>query len=243
MHNSIFQIKGIVKEKGKEIVGIASTEDSDRHGEVIKQDGWILDGYKKNPVVLAHHNSWYFPIGKTLDIAVENGKLMFKFVLTEATQEAREAGQLVKEGILSTFSVGFRALERDPDDRSIITKAELYEISLVTIPANPNAVVLAKGLNDNKFANELTDTWEKDNQLKSMLSEEEIAQMERLKTGEAHALDIANMFTAKSKNSEGGEDNHKVDVNAIDKRLLQKAVGNLNVILAETKTRKVGENN
>jgi hypothetical protein len=55
----------------------------------------------------------------------------------------------VEQGILRAVSVGFAPIERKPlDDGGVrFTKQELLETSLVSIPANPAAVQLAKSLN------------------------------------------------------------------------------------------------
>lgn len=159
------KIFGSLEVKKNEVVGIASSGKTDRHGHIIKQDGWMLSLFKRNPVFLASHNSFEFPIGKITKIAIEEGKLMFRAVFTEATQPAREARQLVKEGVLKTFSVGFIPREFDEKNSRIITKAELLEISLVALPANPDAVVIAKGL-ENDLAEEMIKSWLLDEKLK-----------------------------------------------------------------------------
>lgn len=151
-------IKGFFEKKDDEIIGIASTQESDRDGEVILQDGWELDPFRKNPVILAGHDYWSFPIGKATDLLIEGGRLLFKMVFA-TTEKGQEALQLVKEGVLNAFSVGFIAKEWADGDT--ISRAELLEISLVSVPANPNAVVLAKGMKDNKLAKHFTDEWMK----------------------------------------------------------------------------------
>jgi aminopeptidase N len=52
-----------------------------------------------------------------------------------------EAWRKVKEGVYKGFSIGGRALQRDPQDRRVVTALELSEISLVDRPANPEAVI------------------------------------------------------------------------------------------------------
>lgn len=159
----IRKLKGNIEKRGDVFEGIASTEYKDRDGEVIKQDGWILENFKKNPVILASHNYQEFPIGKAIGVKVHEGKLKFKMMLTSATERGKEAIQLVKEGILKSFSVGFIPRERDEEDQKTITKAELLEISLVSVPANPEAVVTAKGLKDNKLAQSIMEHYLVDN--------------------------------------------------------------------------------
>ena len=151
----IQKLKGYIEKKGDTFEGIASTEGKDRDGEVIKQDGWDLKNFKKNPVILASHNYMEFPIGKAMGIKVVDRKLTFRMKLTEATERAREAAQLIKEGILKSFSVGFIVRERKEEDRNVITQAELLEISLVSVPANAQAVVTAKSMDGNELAKSL----------------------------------------------------------------------------------------
>ena len=156
----MLELKGLLEKKEGEIFGIASTQSPDRDGEIIKASGWDLKNFKNNPVIMSNHKWHEFPIGKATGIAIEKGKLVFKMVLSEATNEAREAAQLVKEGILNSFSVGFIPKTRSEKDRNIIEESELLEISLVSIPANPQAIVTAKGMKDNAMAQSLTNDCE-----------------------------------------------------------------------------------
>ncbi len=125
------------------ITVVASDETVDRHGEVIKVDGWDLKNFKKNAVMLVSHNWSDLPIGKWLRPRVEGNKLIMDAKFSETSSKATEVLNLVKEGILNTVSVGLIVKERDEKDPSIITKAELLEVSWVSLPANPNAMALA----------------------------------------------------------------------------------------------------
>lgn len=116
---------------------VASTEIIDRQGERILQSGWELENYLKNPVVLWAHKYSELPIGKALKVWVEDGKLKAKIQFANH-KFANEIWELVKEKYLRAVSVGFRVLEDEGKD---IKKAELYEISFVPVPANPEALV------------------------------------------------------------------------------------------------------
>lgn len=122
---------------------VASSEVEDRQGEVVRQAGWNLKNYKDNPILLWMHEHDK-PIGKAervwLDKTGKSPVLKFKGMISTATEYGRAAKQLIEEGILKTFSVGFRPLEMEGSE---ITKAELFEISLVSVPANPEARLLA----------------------------------------------------------------------------------------------------
>lgn len=145
--------KAVISEKSEDsFTAVASTETTDRQGEVILQSGWDLSNFKQNPILLYMHDHTK-PLGKATRVWIEKAtgkpKLMFKGVISTATDYGKAAKQLMEEGILSTFSVGFRINEMDSNR---ITKAELHEISLVSVPANPEARRLAlKSLKDNGF--------------------------------------------------------------------------------------------
>lgn len=122
----------------------ASTAALDRQGETIDQNGWMLDSYRRNPVILDSHR--YGSIDDVIGRAVrveptENGlEVDVEFAETERGQMAR---RMVDQGFLKTVSVGFRSLERRPAANGQPmqhTKSELLEVSMVAIPANREAV-------------------------------------------------------------------------------------------------------
>ena len=135
------------KEVGEEddliISGHASTNDEDRSGDIIVTDAWrkpnALKDYLKNPIVLAFHDMSR-PIGKTIGYEVDSKGLKITAKISKAAGDIRE---LIKEGILSAFSVGFMIKDADWDTQSgtfYIKEVELYEVSVVSIPANQNAL-------------------------------------------------------------------------------------------------------
>jgi HK97 family phage prohead protease len=117
---------------------IITTENLDRYQEVISIDGWELDHYLNNPVVLWGHDHSKL-IGVCTTLAKRDGKLVAKgkFAPTEEGQEKRK---LYEQGFLKATSVGFIEKEREGN---LITKAELLEFSFVSVPANPYALSLA----------------------------------------------------------------------------------------------------
>lgn len=135
---NMLHTKGQVKEiDGESFTAIASSEVVDRQGEVIEQKGWDIRNYKQNPILLFMHDHTK-PIGKATRVWLDkaSNELRFKGVISTATEYGKAAKQLMEEGILQTFSVGFQTLEMEGNR---ITKAELHEISLVSVPANPQA--------------------------------------------------------------------------------------------------------
>lgn len=134
---------------------VASTETVDRYGDVIVADGWDLRNFKKNPIALWQHSGSQ-PIGNWENIRIEEGKLMARLSMVKAgiSNIADMVRGFVENRVLRAVSVGFRPLkyERIVDDKGDwtggyrYTKSELMEISVVSIPANPEALGLAKSL-------------------------------------------------------------------------------------------------
>jgi HK97 family phage prohead protease len=136
---------------------VASTAAVDRHGEIVSPEGWDLENFKKNPVLLWSHDHTIPAIGKATKVWVEGfgaqAKLMFSGVWQTVTEEGKAAAQLVSDGILNSFSVGFLPYDMEGNT---YTEQELLEISLVNVPANPDAMMLAyKSLKDNGFDEEV----------------------------------------------------------------------------------------
>lgn len=121
---------------------VATTEGVDRDGEIILVSGWDFENFMKNPIILWGHNYYEMGaiIGAVTELVQEETRVIVRgvFANTEAGQTAR---QLYDDGILKTVSVGFIPKERQGNT---ITKAELLEVSFVSIPANPDAMSLAK---------------------------------------------------------------------------------------------------
>jgi HK97 family phage prohead protease/HK97 family phage major capsid protein len=131
-----------------------SDESVDRMGDVIEQSGWQLDNFNKNPVALFNHNA-NFPIGKWHNLHVKGKQLKGHLELApEGTSERiDEIRRLVKAGILKAVSVGFKPLQYEAIDKDDpwggqkFISQELVETSLVSVPANPNALAVARSLN------------------------------------------------------------------------------------------------
>ena len=134
---------------------IASDESEDLHGDIIRVKGWDLTQFKRNPVLLWGHKSDEPPIGKVTSIGIRGKQLVadVKFLPAEVNAFAEQIYQTVKAGILNAVSVGFQPLEygirKDEKDRFVgyeFTKQALHELSVVSVPSDPNALAVAKAL-------------------------------------------------------------------------------------------------
>jgi HK97 family phage prohead protease len=172
---------------------IISDESTDRQGEIVKQDGWDFENFKKNPVILFGHDSYDLPIGKAVDIYTEGTKTyaVIEFA-AEIYEKARIIWDMVKAGILRTVSVGFINQEYDNNE---LTKNELLEISIVPVPANPNAILLAAkdGLISKKDAQYIAKELEKELEgLRELAADDTVQNMEQLQQFITDALQPIN---------------------------------------------------
>jgi HK97 family phage prohead protease len=135
---------------------IASDESVDRYGDIIRANGWQLDNFRKNPVLLFGHQSRALPVGQVDPIQVVGTQLIAdcQFLDEGSTQMADEVWACVDAGALRAVSVGFAPT--GPINQLIdqngswtgfeFTSQELLELSVVPVPANPQALAIAKSL-------------------------------------------------------------------------------------------------
>jgi len=126
---------------------VLSTDEVDRHGDVISADGWNLASYRSNPVFLWAHDYARPVIGRAVDTWLEPHRLMAR-VEFAPTQFAQEVAGLYQAGYQRGVSVGFKPLryeERRHEKTGALLgirflEQELLEVSAVPVPANRNAL-------------------------------------------------------------------------------------------------------
>lgn len=119
------------------VEGIASTEDVDSDGELVKATAMkaAIPDYMKFGAVREMHQP--LAAGTALDIAVgDNGVTTIKAHIVDA-----EAIKKVQTNVYKGFSIGGSVTQRDDLNKTVITGINLVEVSLVDRPANPNAVI------------------------------------------------------------------------------------------------------
>jgi HK97 family phage prohead protease len=133
----------------RQIRVIASDATPDRMGDVLEANGCQLADFRQNPVMLAQHDS-NKPIGRWPSIEVKNGRLeaLGEFAPEGVSDLADEYCRLAKSGIIRAVSVGFIPIEYEPRRGGgyLFKRWDLLELSLVSVPANPNALVIERRL-------------------------------------------------------------------------------------------------
>lgn len=145
------------------IRGMASTADFDRAGDSISAEAWTKGGLKnfeKNPIILFNHD-YDKPIGRATGLKVTPNGLELEAKISKSAPAA--VCELVKDGVLGAFSVGFRVKDADyisETDGLMIKDAELFEVSVVSVPCNQAATFsLAKSFNSMEEYNEFKKTF------------------------------------------------------------------------------------
>lgn len=134
----------------QQIAFIISDQSKDRYGDTVSADGWDFTAYNTNRVLLWAHDYGMPPVGemgepwKTVGNKIK--AVVDRWVPESLSPFAAAIEGMVRQGFLKTVSVGFRPAEYSyNDDYSInYIKQELLEVSVVPVPANPNALVAAK---------------------------------------------------------------------------------------------------
>jgi len=156
--SSTFKNLGETDDGGLDIKGSASTNALDRAGDIINADAWTkggLDNFKNNPIILFNHN-YDKPIGRAKDLSVTDNGLD---ITARISKSAGEIKDLIKDGVLGAFSVGFKVKDAEymtETDGYKIKDAELFEVSVVSVPCNQGATFsIAKSFDNmedyNKF--------------------------------------------------------------------------------------------
>ena len=146
-----FKTLGETDDGGIDIKGSASTNALDRAGDIIEAEAWTkggLENFKNNPVLLFNHD-YNRPIGRATGLEVTDKGLEIQGRISKAAGEIKD---LVKDGVLGAFSVGFRVKDADymtETDGYKIKDAELFEVSVVSVPCNQGATFsVAKGFDN-----------------------------------------------------------------------------------------------
>ena len=145
---------------------VLSTDDVDRHGDVVSADGWRLEAYLQNPVLLWAHDYRRPAIGRAAAVWAEPHRLLAKMEFAPSAF-AQEVAALYEHGFQWGVSVGFRPI-RWEERRDVATgrflglrylEQELLEVSAVPVPANRHALRREPAVGASHDADGLAGCW------------------------------------------------------------------------------------
>lgn len=122
---------------------VASTEDVDGHGTIVRQD-WDLSRFAANPVVLWNHDAAH-PIGVAQAHVDSTRNLVADVTFAKGDELAERVANLVAQKVVRGMSVGFRSgavTEEKVNGRNVtvFSKNVLFELSLTPVPSNAGAL-------------------------------------------------------------------------------------------------------
>lgn len=128
-----------------------SNDSLNSYGTRVLTAGMNVDQYCRNPVLLYMHERGNV-IGYVKDVKVENDEVTGELVFDEATELSKRCKRQFEFGSLKMVSAGLDIIEMSEDSKYLvvgqtsptITKSKLFEVSVVDIGANDDALVLKK---------------------------------------------------------------------------------------------------
>ena len=132
---------------------VISTESPDTYGTVFRMDGWDLERFKRNPIVLYAHRSFGDDpdnIIGTGEVFIEDDKLIGRvtFETAEVNPKAEKIFRKVQAGSLRMASIGANPTKghwgnkEAGEDPEVLyfDRQELLEFSIVPLGSNPDAL-------------------------------------------------------------------------------------------------------
>ncbi len=177
----IIRSKSLIKKGDQVIVGYATTYDVKSDNLQITREALddAKDFYLKYSTVLFNHDS-NRPIGRIVESAVDDVGLLIKMVLSK---EEDEIWAKVQDGTINKFSIQGRIIASRPvegqEGITQITKIELFEAGLVSVPGDPDAITIsswiARALNNSSVSKDkqMNELLEKLKEIKNRIDDDD----------------------------------------------------------------------
>jgi len=142
--NVTFCIKQDASEDGV-FTGMASTFGNiDSDNDIIVEGAFTKSLQSGRKIRLLSQHNMGEPIGTITEVIQTSKGLQVTGKLTLEVQKAKEVRALIQDGAIDSFSIGFMINDSEFDnDRGVrlIKEADLFEVSIVTFPANDQAEI------------------------------------------------------------------------------------------------------
>lgn len=127
---------------GKPLTIVAATEGRKGDGLNLTMKGAELGRFEANPVLGYGHSYWGrdgLPIGRADKTWIDGDALKMDLLFDQEDDFARKVERKYRGGYMNAFSIGFDVW--NIDDAGVPEGWELFEVSAVPLPMDPNAVV------------------------------------------------------------------------------------------------------
>lgn len=139
------EIKGIQEDNDfYYIKGLASTPDVDRVDDIVEPEA-LMESVNRIglPAFIHQHNLRDMPLGVCVNVTRNGNRTLVDLKMPKDDYTAKVKAR-AEMGAYQGLSIGYVATdtERTPEGYRRIKALDWYEVSLVTVPANPNAKIL-----------------------------------------------------------------------------------------------------
>ncbi len=141
-YNLSFEVKS-QQEDNLHVAGYASVFNVEDGAGDIVMPGAFKDAILSKKIKLLWQHKQEVPIGVIEKIYEDEKGLYIAATINGTTLAGKDAKSLIEQGAVNGFSIGFLVLESHLNDNGnqVITKADLWEVSVVTFPCNRHAVI------------------------------------------------------------------------------------------------------
>lgn len=171
-------------------------ESVNRYGWRLLVAGIDLTGFLKNPVCCVQHATFMISVGKWKNLRIEGQELKGTVEFDRNDDEAVKLYWKYTDGYMNAVSLNVLPVEESEESKNLIqgqtrptlTKSELLEISLVTVPGQKNAVKLSTPEGNEYKLNLLTQT-------KKMSKDEKTVEQLQTELDAQRKLNAENLIT------------------------------------------------
>lgn len=133
-----FMTASEIKAEGRDVIGYASTFEVDSAGDRVLPGAFAVSLKQRRPAMLYQHQMDQV-LGRWTEFTEDSKGLRVVGKLSD-TAAARDVATLINDGALSSLSIGYRTKRAHMNEGvRELAEVDLYEISFVTVPANPGA--------------------------------------------------------------------------------------------------------
>lgn len=121
---------------------VAATAGRKADGLNLLMDGVDLERFQSNPVIGYGHSYWGregLPKGRADNSRVDGDQLLMDVLFDQGDEFARDIERKYRGKFMNAFSIGFDV--HDIADDGTVKSWELFEVSAVPLPMDPNAIV------------------------------------------------------------------------------------------------------
>lgn len=147
MSQKIFELV-IRKKTSKQITAVLATEYPVQRGyetEVLRITSDSVNRERFPLPVITQHETNQLPVGVAVNARVQNGELIADIMMGDSA-EADAVYADIQSGVINSLSIGYQVDEKqaDGDGKVTVTRFTPYEVSFVSVPADPNSRILKR---------------------------------------------------------------------------------------------------